>query len=166
MMSPNRAFHPPVLGLLALTVAALVGAPAAWATEAPTTATFNISQGSRVPDAAFMQSGSINPSTSDMKGGASSAPEAAPVAAPDVGLQVGESARSYRTLGEAKAAGVNPLDPAKLNALRAAGQPAAGVSQNAKPWLPYVGAGLGSLIVIIIIYAASVFRARKFAVEE
>ena len=167
------------LGLGVIQASALASPP-----QAPVT--FKVGQAADVPSAEYMSEGNINPRTRDMKAAAAPAPAPSVVdstppavspaepaatppaplaAAPAVGLTVGEAIPSYRTLGDAAKAGVNPLAPAPVKAA-APKVPVARASSGLKSMSPYALIGLVLLIVGAVGYVVSRARARAAGADS
>jgi hypothetical protein len=162
VLAPRLSRHTAALAaLLSLTT---IGS-GAFASQAPAVTTFKVGEPHALPTDAFMAEDAINPLTRNMRAGvAAGAPSALPSAAPDAGVQVGQAAPSYRTLGDAAKAGVNPM--AAPQAVLKASKNAAIPHGVVKPWWPYALAGLGFLVVIFGAYFVFTKRAQSLDSEE
>jgi hypothetical protein len=176
-MSTAIRFIPTPAQLLLAGLGLAVIQTSALAASMPAPVTFKVSQAAEVPSAEYMNEGNINPRTRDMKATEAAAaspttPDAAApagevtspatpppaVASPAVGVEVGQAIPSYRTLGDAAKAGVNPL--AQLRSKGPAAKAPAAAASGLKSSLPYALIGLVLLIVGAIGYGVSRARAR------
>jgi hypothetical protein len=156
LLVPRLARH--TVALAALFGLSLVGS-SALAAQAPAVTSFKVGEPHPLPTDAFMAEDAINPRTRDMRAGvAAGARTTAPTATPDAGVQAGQAAPSYRTLGEAAKAGVNPM--AAPQAVLKANKNASAPLGVVKPWWPYALAGLGFLVVILGAYFVFTKRAQ------
>jgi hypothetical protein len=148
-----------MLPTLALALS-LAGTPVAAVYADTPTDLVTIKVGSGPPPPETVVDGpSINPSTRDLK-----EPEAAaPVADPNVVLQPGQAAPSFRTLSDAAEAGVNPLAPVKTADL------AVPVTEQKVSWLTRlwpVGAVIAFLALLGGAYVVLSPHIRRVSADE
>ena len=148
-LSPLR----PLILVAAMTAGSLAAPWAIAAEPAPLQSLSVSSDQNHPPDERFMEAPSINPTTLDMK-----ASVKAPVAAPNIGVQVGDAAPSYETLKDAAAAGVNPMAAPAITVGIDKTAPAASTLLG-RLW-PYLLAGLGFALFCGIAYVVFAPRLR------